>query len=292
MPTLGRGLTQGGGTPALLTPAGSGVAAAVASSLFFGPELTATIDARTAVRLDVYWPGVRTATITRYDYDGTSSPVRNAEPLQLLTQAVVYDHEAPLDRTCTYRLSSVEADGVTLDSDPVYVSSAGRSWLKHPFKSYLSRAVHLQTMPSRNLPARRGIAVPIDRADPIVVHQLRVNDEGTFTIQTDGTWQENDALRALLADGAPLLLQQTGVLGEGNLYMSVDTVGLALPNEKQGTSWRRNLTLPFIEIARPPGMAAGPIGITYASVASTFLTYEHIPALEATYNDLATMPGL
>lgn len=289
MPSLGRGLSTGGGTAALLAPAGP--ALAYASTLFWGPELAAVPDNYTRVRLDLYWPGVRFATITRYDADGTSSPVRNAEPHPLNTQAVLFDHEAPLDRTCTYVASSSEAEGVTLATDPVYVSSGGRNWLKHPFRPALNRAVHLYSMPSRSLPARRGVALPLDRTDPIVVYQPRTTDTGAVVIQTDGTWAENEAIRAMLADGAPLLIQQVGTLGEGNLYVSVDTAGLALLEERTGRQLRRNITLPFDVVARPPGAAGGPKGITYDDAAARYPTYEHEAAAVPTYADLAAGYG-
>ena len=278
-----------GGTAALLR---SGAGAAAASSLFWGPELTATADVYTRIRLDLYWPDVRTATITRVDADGTSSPVRNAEPLFLPTSTVVYDHEAPLDQTCYYQVTSTEAAGVVGVSDPVAVSSGGRSWLKHVYRPALNRAVHLHAMPARTPGARRGVARPIDRPDPIVVHQIRSTDSGSVVIQTDGLWSENVAIRDLLADGAPLLLQQTAVLGEGNLYISVDAVGLALLDEQAGWLHRRNWTLPFDVIARPSGTAAGPYGISHDDVAAAFMTHEHVAAAVPTYTDLAAGHGL
>ena len=101
MPTLGRHLGPGSGTAALLRP---GAGDSVATSLMLGPEFTATLDLYTRVRLDIYWPDVRNATITRFDADGTTSPVRNGDPLWLSTSAVLYDHEAPLDAASFYRL--------------------------------------------------------------------------------------------------------------------------------------------------------------------------------------------
>lgn len=283
MATLGRHLSWGG-TAALLSP--SVAVEAVGTTLAFGPELTATVDAYTRIRLDLYWPDVRTATITRLDADGSTSPVRNAEPLLLNTAAVLYDHEAPLDRACSYRVSPADDASVYADSDPVTPTSAS-SWLKHPFKPYLNRPVHLHRMPPRALPARRGVARPIDRPDPIVVHQTRSTDAGQVVIQTDGTWAENDAIRALLADGAPLLLQQRGVLGEGQLYISVDTAALGLLDERLGLGYRRNIALAFDVVGRPPGTAAAPRGLSYADLAATYPTYEHLAAAKPTYLDLA-----
>lgn len=282
MATLGRHLSWGS-TAALLS---TSAVEAVVTSLFFGPEIAATVDNYTRVRLDIYWPDVRSALVTRLDADGTSSPVRNAEPLLLNTAAVLYDHEAPLDRACTYRVSPADDASVYADSDPVTPTSAS-SWLKHPFKPALNRPVHLHRMPPRALPARRGVARPIDRPDPIVVHQTRSTDAGQVVIQTDGTWAENDAIRALLADGAPLLLQQRGVLGEGQLYISVDTAALGLLDERQGLTYRRNIALAFDVISRPPGTAAAGVGLSYADLAATYPTYEHLAAAKPTYLDVA-----
>lgn len=279
MSSLGRHLSWGG-TAALLA---NNPVEAAAVSLMLGPEFTATLDAYTRVRLDLYWPDVRTALVTRLDADGTSSPVRNAEPLQLCTAAVLFDHEAPLDRACTYRVSPADDSSVCYDTDPVTPTSA-TIWLKHPFKPHLNQPIKLVRIGPRSLPARRGVARPIDRPDPIVVHQTRATDSGSITIQTLGTWAENDALRTLLADGAPLLLQQPAVLGEGQLYISIDTAGLELLDDKFAVLHQRNITIPFDVVGRPPGTAAGPLGVTYADL--TFPTYEHLAAAEATYNDV------
>ena len=283
MATLGRHLSWGG-TAALLSP--SVAVEAVGTTLAFGPELTATVDAYTRIRLDLYWPDVRTATITRLDADGTTSPVRNAEPLLLNTAAVLYDHEAPLGRPCIYRASPTGDSSVYLDSDPVTVDSTV-PWLKHPFKPALSRPVHISSIGPRSLPARRGVARPLDRPDPIVVHQPRATDAGVLAIQTDGTWAENDAIRALLADGAPLLLQQPTSYGEAQLYISIDTAGLGLLDDEFALMFNRNITLPFDVTGRPPGTAAAPRGLSYADLAATYLPYEHLAAAKPTYLDVA-----
>jgi hypothetical protein len=262
----------------------------VAQSWIWGAEITATLQQYARVRLDIYWPDVRLATVTRYDADGTSSPVRNCEPLWLSTAAVVYDHEAPLDVACYYRVNPVGDTSVYWDSDPV-TPTANAPWLKHVFKPYLSRQVHLRVMGQREQGARRGVARPIDRADPIVVHQTRTTDSGSLVIQTDGTWAENDAIRALLADGAPLLLQQGAALGEQQLYISVDSTRAELLDNEAGWMFRRDWTLPFDVITRPAGLASGPYGINYNAISAAYLTYEHVAAGEPTYADLAAAPG-
>lgn len=282
MPTLGRHLSFGG-TAALL---GSGTARSVATSLMLGPEFTATLDVFTRVRLDVYWPDVRTALVTRLDADGTTSPVRNAEPLLLNTAAVLYDHEAPLDRACIYRISPADDASVYWDTGPLTPTST-TCWLKHPFKPALNRPVRISRLGPRVLPARRGVARPIDRPDPIVVYQTRGTDVGSVVISTDGTWAENDAIRTILSDGAPLLLQQPAILGEAQIYISVDSAGLELPDAELGWLFLRNFTVPFDVISRPPGTAAAPMGLSYADVAATYLTYEHMAAAKATYLDVA-----
>lgn len=291
MPSLGRGLSTGG-TGALLASPRVGPGAAVASSLFWGPELTATVDSYTRIRLDVYWPGVRDATITRVDADGTTSPVRNAEPLLLNTQAVVYDHEAPLDQESVYRISPADDAATYLESEPVTAASGDScGWLKHPFKPYLNRPVELISMGPRRLPARRGVARPIDRPDPIVVYQVRSTDSGVAVIRTADDWDDALAIREMLADGAPLLLQQPGSLGGESLYISVDDAALALLESTLGVDLSRDITIPFDVVARPPGPAGGPYGVMYDDVSAAYLTYEHVAAGEASYNDLAAAPG-
>ena len=292
MPTLGRADWHGfslATTQALLR---SDPVASITASWLWGGELTATVESLYArIRLDLYWPDLSNVNVVRYDADGTTSPVRNCEPLTPCTQTVIYDHEAPLDAACYYRMSPAGDDTGGWFSDPVTLTSGGLSWLKHPLKPSLNKAVHLYAMRERQLPARRGVARPIDRSDPIVMHQARLTDAGSVVIQTDGTWAENLAMRNLLADGDTLLLQQTATLAEGNLYLSVDTTGLDLLDEQAGWMLQRNWTLPFDVVARPAGQAAGPTGITYDDLADAYLTYDHVAARVATYADLATGYG-
>lgn len=295
MSTLGR-LDQFGAMPfaesSLLLPSQFGPAGRIVQSLLWGVEFTATADtARARVRLDLFWPDVRAATITRLDADGTASLVRNADPVQLCTRAVLYDHEAPLDTTFTYRVAPTDDTSITWDTDATSLPSAGLSWLKHPFRPALNRTVHILALPDRALMARRGVARPIDRPDPIVVYQPRTADAGSVVLQSDGTWAENVALRTLLADGAPLLLQQTSILGEGQLYIAIDTAGLRLLDEQAGWLYQRNWTLPFDVIARPPGRASGASGATFADAAVAYSTFAHLAAGEPTFSDLATTPG-
>lgn len=295
MPSLGR-LDHFGALPlaesAMLLPSQFGPSNRIVQSLLWGVEFTATVDnTKARVRLDLFWPDVRTATITRLDADGTTSLVRNADPVQLCTRAVLYDHEAPLDTTFTYRVTPSDDTSVYWDTDPVTLVSNGLVWLKHPFKPALNRTVHVYALPDRALGARRGIARPIDRADPIVVYQTRTTDTGSLVLQSDGTWAENTALRALFADGAPLLLQQPSTLGEGQLYIAVDTLGLRLLDEQAAWMYQRNWTVPFDVITRPAGRAAGAAGATFADAAAAYPTFAHLAAGEPTFTDLATQPG-
>lgn len=261
-------------------------------NLLFGATLTATADpAMARVRVELYWPQVTAADVVRVDPDGTESPVRGGDPALVCTGWGRWDYEAPLDVAVFYRVRSVQAAGAVWESAPATVDSAGRAWLKHPLRPQLNRIVHIRTMGPRDLPARRGVFRPLDRTDPIVVYQPRLTDAGTLTVQTDGTWADQLALRALLADGAELLLQQPGRSGGESLYISVDTAGLELLDPLDGSQLMRRVELPFDVSTRQPGEAAGGAGDNYADLAGTYHSYGAVPAGEPSYHELALTPG-
>ncbi|HET8684968.1 MAG TPA: hypothetical protein VFM54_24310 [Micromonosporaceae bacterium] len=298
MPASGRGhhLLAGAGIRAsagLLPagPAGPTWPGLLANALW-GGQLTVVADPdRARTRVELYWPGVRTAQVVRVDAGGTEHPVRGGEPALVCTGWARYDHEAPLDQAVTYRATSDQATGAQCSSAPVALASQGRAWLKHPTRPHLSRVVAVREMRTRAQAARRGVARPEDRPDPVVVHQVRATSSGSVLLQTDGTWADQTALAQLLADGAPLLLQTPATRGGESLYISVDTTDVDPLDPMLGTELLRRFVLPFDTLERPPGQATGPADAQYAGVATAYHTYGAVPAGEATHLDLAMTPG-
>lgn len=255
-----------------------------------GGYLTAVADPDYGrIRVDLYWPGIRSATIVRVHADGSAYPVRGGDPATMATGWARYDYEAPLDQAVTYQATSVERAGAVTTTGPVTCPSGGRFWLKNLARPALNLRVTVKERGSRKLPDRRGIARPPSRPDPIIVHQIRGQDEGWISLYAPDQAAET-ALRTLLADGSPVLLQYPGAAGGESLYLSIGQVGPE-PLSRQVTDPKRALTLEFDSMTRPPGSAAGDPDAAYALIPTAYQTYNQLAAGETTYLELSMSPG-
>lgn len=221
--------------------------------------LTATADtthARTILTLD--WDDVGSATIVRNDPDGRRVPVRDAEPLVLDGDPVVIeDIEVPLDAEVTYTATATE-DATTLDSDPVTVASGGRVWLKHPGRPLLNITVTPAEPPERKYDLDATVMPVQGRRYPIVLTGGRRQAAQSALALRTATLGEADALRALLDDGSPLLLQAPAGFDIGSVW--IQPLGL---NEKWIMRYlpdtKRLWTLEYVTVDRPAGMSMNAI---------------------------------
>lgn len=238
--------------------------------------LTATAQAGGArVLLRLEWAGVTLASIVRVHADGTTVPVRNAEPGMVNTTWVDYDHEVPLDRPVSYRATSTQS-GTVHTSATVTVGSLGKPWLTHPGKPWLSRSTVVRELSDRTGLARRGVLRPLDRPEAVVIHAPRTADAGVLLVNT-AAGAELERLKAMLVDGAALLLRTPSTweaAGEA-LYLSLGDA--ARQNlTRVGADPRRRLVLPFDVTGRPPGRCGGAAGLTYDDLQATGKTYNTI----------------
>lgn len=254
----------------------------------FGGYLTAVADnTRARIRVDLYWPGITTAVIERVHADGTTYPVRGGDPATMCTAWARWDYEAPLDQEVTYRATSTERAGSVATSDPVTVSSSGRHWLKSVSKPSLNMAVTVRDRGTRQQPARAGKVEPPLRPDPIYVYQVRATDKGTIALYASDQATET-TIRAMLADGGPLILQYPAVAGGESLWLMVDTVGYN-PVSRITVDLQREIALPFDVIGRPDGAALGDPDSSYDAVSDTYLTYGQVAAAAGSYLELSMM---
>lgn len=258
------------------------------SNGMFGGYLTAAADnTRARVRVDLYWPGITTAVIERVHADGTTSQVRGGDPATMCTAWARWDYECPLDQQVTYRATSTERAGSIATSDPVTVSSSGRHWLKSVSQPSLNLAVRVKDRGARTAPARAGKVEPPLRPDPIYVYQVRASDKGSIALYAADQATET-AIRAMLADGGPLILQYPAAAGGESLYLMVDTVGYN-PVTRISVDLQREISLPFDVIGRPDGAALGDPDSSYDAVSDTYLTYGQVAAAAGSYLDLSMM---
>ena len=183
--------------------------------------------------------------------------------------------------------TSTERAGSVATSDPVTVSSAGRHWLKSVSKPALNLAVTVKDRGSRQQPARAGKVEPPLRPDPIYVYQMRGSDKGTIALYVADQATET-AIRAMLADGGPLILQYPAAAGGENLWLMVDTVGYT-PVTRITVDLQREISLPFDTIGRPDGAALGDADSAYTNVSDTYQTYNQVAAAAGSYLELSML---
>lgn len=267
-------------------PAGMAGGPLIASNAAFGGYLTAVADTTYArVRVDLNWPGVRYATITRTNADGTTGEVRGGDPATMLGAWARWDYECPLDQAVTYTATSIDATGASTSTGPVTLVSGGQMWLKHVAKPWLNMKITVGDRGNRKLPDRRGFLRPPTRPDPIIVNGLRGQDVGTIAIYCTDLATEA-GLRALLADGSPILLQYPATKGGESIYMSAGEVPID-PLMRVITFPEKTVTLQFDSITRPPGAAQGDPDSTYAKMAAPYATYGQLSGAADTYLELS-----
>jgi hypothetical protein len=147
--------------------------------------LTATVDATNArVLLTVAgWTAATEAMIRRLSATDNLA-VRGAEPVTRdqrrrgavrLRGAVRRGGHLPGDEPAGQH-------DVVVTSSPVTLASSGKTWLRHPGRPILNRAVVVQPR-RRDPPATgRGVFPVIGRARPIVVSQVRGSEDGTVRL--------------------------------------------------------------------------------------------------------------
>jgi hypothetical protein len=247
------------------------------------------------VALQLTFTTVTLATISRIHPDGTVWPLRDANPVGVLSTtgvgAVVFDHELPLDLAVTYKASSTQT-GTTFSSSAVTVASdpgdgRSRAWLTHPLKPALSALVTVADIGERARPARIGILPIIGRADPIAVTDLRLSGGGDLSLFTT-TLGEAATVRALLADGGVVMLRAPAIWHNNWFYAALGDASETGPG---GWDPIREWRMAYTAVAAPAGIAQGAVGSTYADAAAAYATYTLAAAGEPTYADAAFKPG-
>lgn len=253
----------------------------------YGGYLSAAADpAGARVRVDLYWPGVRTATVTRVHPDGTTYDVRGGDPATMCTAWARYDYEPPLDVAVTYQATSTERPGLTVTTGPVTVASATEAWLKHPTKPYLNRQITLGSLDRRQRQSRAGVLRPPLRKFPITTHGVMSAEVGSLSVETAGT-AELDAINTLLDDDADLLLALPAVWGGHHWYVTVRTATAERLEPKLGELLLEDMPLAFEVVDRPPGEAAGGAGNSYDDLGQAYQTYNQAAAAHESYLELS-----
>lgn len=128
-------------------------------------------------------------------------------------------------------------------------------WLKHPVRPGLNVPVELFSYANVERAARRGVLQPLGARLPIAISDTRGGAAGTITIQAR-TVAEQDALDALLATDAVLLLQGPAEHGEPDRYVSLGDASTVRVIDNGRFALKRT-TVPWVEVDVPLGAQVG-----------------------------------
>lgn len=207
------------------------------------------------VRLDITdsgTPAVTSVVISRLDSDGRYRPVRTSDggPLPISGGvATIYDYE-PLGYGTPVTYSTNQAGGPTVTA----VLDSGVPWLVHPGLPSRSVPISISSQDDETFDVAQGIFDILEREDPIVVTGgARSTAASTFGIRTR-TSAERRALRLLLSDASPLLLNMPAAMDWGidPCYITVGTVRRGR-TVRYGPFPYREWQLPYRVVGRPAG---------------------------------------
>lgn len=242
--------------------------------------LTATTDPTSTpprVRLDVTvsgTPAITSVVITRQNASGRSYPVRTADagPLPVSgSTATLYDYELPYGTQATYSVNVAGTPSVTAEIDAESV------WLTHPGVPSLSVPVDFRpgSFASEDWALDQGVFTVLGRSSPVVVTSgARTSPASSFTIYTE-TLEQLRALKQLFADGSPLLLNVSPLLGTGldTSYIAANSVTVTRPSPVAYHE-DRDIAVKYQAVDRPAGGTSA--AITWNDIAAKYSTWQAI----------------
>lgn len=242
------------------------------------------------VRLDVSasgTPAVTSVTITRTDVSGRTYPVRTSDGGALPVSggvATIFDYEMPYGTTSTY---SAAAAGVSTVTTAASIA-VDVPWLVHPGVPSRSMPVDFRagTNDEEQLAVEEGVFPILGSAFAVTVSGGARQAASSELLVRTKTPVEEAAMRLLLSDGSPLLLNVPPLSGTGlsSCYMSVGAV-VVRRRSNLGSDQRRIFALPYRVVGRPAGGSQAQR--THAVVDAEYPTYANVKASGLTYAELS-----
>jgi hypothetical protein len=230
---------------------------------------------------------VTETTVVRIDAAGNEVVVRNGDPLAVSGgSATTQDYEAPLDTIVSYEMRNTGTSAViTSTSGVILPSLTNLAWLSHPGKP----AFNVTFTPRSFIPAtRRSRSATYDvigRTLPVAQSLRRAGEEGTLIVKIT-TNEQRLALHTLLDDGAVLLLRgPQGWPTMGSRYIQVGDADYE-PLIRVLTDERAWLTLPWVEVDRPAGLAQAGPGFTWGDVITAYGSWSALISDNGTWADV------
>lgn len=203
------------------------------------------------------------------------------------------------------RLSQVTDATVPATSAAVTLApAAGVGWLKDPQRPELNVKLICNTVSLPDPTCDTGVGVYFigvagkkfaadaknmdvpGAARGSTAYSIRKDATSTLKVVTRAV-PDRDALKALLASGAPLLLQLPAEYDEPDQYIQVGEAAEDRLHADQRVPWR-GFTLPYTVEDAPVGQARGPVGARYRDL-SQYSTWTALKATGKTYAQMGTV---
>jgi len=224
-----------------------------------------------------------TLTVYRNNPDGTSEPIRQADPNYAITGAseALLDYEAPYGASVSYSTVATKSPAANLTQATNTVTiDTDQPWLIHPGTPDISQPITVTGLANRNRDVNQSVLTPIGRRRPIVLTDGTLRSPaGTLTLATE-TLDERDDLLTLLQDLTPLLLNIPHTLEWG---VTSEWIAISAVNETAivGASQEREIVLPYRTVERPVGAVT--LTRTWADVLTEAATWTELGNLYATW---------
>lgn len=252
--------------------------------------VTATVEASNVpprVRLNVAdtgSPAFSTTTVTRLNPDGTTTNVRTplggAMPLTS-GSALLYDYETPYGQAVSYSSLDTPANvttQVTLDSSVIR--------LIHPGAPTLSQPLDLLpgSLMEESYTGQQAVFWPMGRSTPVVINDGARKSARSTIVTLTQTVTGLVAMRALLDDMSPLLLNIPVSMGMGfdTCWISVQDIQVSRLTDVNADP-SRSITLPFTVVGRPAG------GTQSQRTLTDLLVYPTLQAVQSAYPTFAAV---
>lgn len=227
------------------------------------------------------------ANVVRINDAGAETLVRNGDPKLLVAGAAsLQDYECPTDTNQRWEARNTSTGAVIATSATLQLASGGNVYLGHPGKPTLNMRVTVRIWDPGVRPSNSAVFNVINKALPVARSFKRSGPRGSLSVKID-SFVDLARLHALLDDGFPLLLRAPGNpdWGIGAKYLAIGDVPTELTVRVPAVQ-RRWVTLPWVEVDRPAGLAQGGPGFRWADVTATYATWADVRVANAQWADV------
>lgn len=234
------------------------------------------------------YPSVDFASVIRVEADGTETTLRTntssdstGNYIELSGgMAIIYDTEAPLDVSLTYRTEAIGSTD-TATSAEVILASGGNIWLRDPLYPANNRKITLgvpaslpecrpgeglffRSMDDETIPSQTANVAINDRVTPLPLVRRRGSKASTLNLVAR-TFADRDLLEETLSPGTVLKLDMPAKYGYNPRYISVGDAVVQRVSRNFARQWSL-IALPYVVVDSPAGMSFGTLGTRWTDL--------------------------